>query len=82
MQISIIKVHVSFYSLPKKFLYSFGFFLAVWSRRERVGAVTVGWALRQSGQIQMVSALSLSFSCTTKCPQIIISNISVSVADT
>lgn len=55
--------------LSKNFLNSFGFFLAIWRRRECVGAVTVRWPLRQSSQIQMVGALSFSFSYATQKPR-------------
>lgn len=55
--------------LSKNFLNSFGFFLAIWRRRECVGAVTVRWPLRQSSQIQVVGALSFSFSYATQKPR-------------
>lgn len=73
-------LNVIFYSLSKEFFYSFGFFLALWGRRECVGTVAVGWPLWQPGQIQMVGALSLCFSCINKCPQKIINITSISVA--
>lgn len=69
LKIKRYNFYVIFYSLPKEFLYSLWFFPALWSRRQRVCTVAVSWPLWQPGQIQMVGALALHFSCKNKYPQ-------------
>lgn len=67
-KISTMQDFLLFHSLPKEFFYAFWLLPAFWGCRKRVCAVAVGWPLWHSGEVQMVGALSLCFSCTNKCP--------------